>query len=140
MELSLSWNKSFGEISAETLKRKRTSLFMANEAKRLMNPYVPAKNLALAKNVRVYNEGENGVVHYLSPYAHYQYIGRLMVSSRTGSPWAKHGESKVYAIPEKKLKQVRSRHSLATAEWDKAMLVARKEDLAHAVQEYVRKG
>ena len=140
MKLSLAWNKTFEEISAETLKRKKASLFMANEAKRLMNPYVPARNLVLAKDVRVYNEGENGVVHYLSPYAHYQYTGRLMVSSRTGRPWAKHGESKAYATPEKKLKYRRSRHSLATAEWDKAMLVARKKDLVKATQEYIRKG
>lgn len=140
MKLALNWNKSFEEISTETLKRKRTSLFMANEAKKLMNPYVPAKNLVLAKNVRVYNEGEAGVVHYMSPYAHYQYAGRLMVSSRTGSPWARHGESKTYAIPERKLKHGGSRHTLATSEWDKAMMVARKDDLAKTVQEYIRKG
>lgn len=140
MRLSLNWNKSFEEISAETLKRKRTALFMANEAKRLMNPYVPAKNLVLAKNVRVYNEGDGAVVHYMSPHAHYQYVGKLMVSSRTGNPWARHGESKVYAVPERKLKQGRLRHTLATSEWDKAMMTAHKEDLTKAVQGYVRKG
>ena len=61
-----------------------------------MTPYVPAKNMVLSSNVRTFVEGDEGVIHYLSPYAHSQHEGYVMVSCRiTGSPWAKKGESKV---------------------------------------------
>ena len=66
---------------------------MASEAKRLMEPYVPARNMVLSRNVRTYVEDGQGIVHYLSPYAHYQHEGILMVSRITGSPWARRGES-----------------------------------------------
>ena len=111
---------------------------MANEAKRLMDPYVPALNLVLAQNVRTYVEDGHGVVHYLSPYAHYQHEGYLMISRITGSPWAKQGESKV--LTGRKLMQNKSRHPLATSEWEKAMKAARMDDLTQAVQKYVKGG
>ena len=113
----------------------RTQLFMANEAKRLMNPYVPALNMGLSQNVRTYVKNGSGVVHYLSPYAKYQYKGVLMVSRLTGSPWAKVGESKV--TTGKSLKYNKSRHPLATSEWDKAMKAARMGDYTSAVQKFV---
>lgn len=37
----------------------------------------------------------SGKIQYLAPYARYQYYGKLMVSSVTGSSYARHGEKKV---------------------------------------------
>ena len=138
MKLDFKWNKPIPQIAKDATGGNRTLLFMASEAKRLMNPYVPAKNLILAKNVRVYVEGGKGVVHYLSPYARYQHGGMLMVSRITGSPWARKGEDKV--LTNKPLKHSKSRHPLATSHWEKAMMAARGDDYEKAVQSYVRGG
>lgn len=131
------WNKPIPRIVKGATGGNRTLLFMAQEAKRLMDPYVPARNLVLAKNVRTYVESDHGVVHYLSPYARFQYEGFLMVSRLTGSPWAAKGESKV--VTGIRLNHSGARHPLATSEWDKAMKTARMDDYLQAVQNYVRR-
>lgn len=138
MDVDFRWNKPIPQIAKEALGGDRTLLFMANEAKRLMDPYVPALNMGLSQNVRTYVEGGSGVVHYLSPYANYQHKGILMVSRITGSPWARMGESKV--TTGRKLKYNKSRHPLATSEWDKAMKAARMSDFTGAVQRFVNGG
>ena len=138
MELSFKWNRPQSRIAYERTGGDRSRLFLANESKRLMDPYVPARNLILAQNVRTYVEDGVGHVKYNSPYAHYQYEGVLYVSSRTGSPWAAKGEHKVKANPEKKLVYSKARHPLATNHWDKAMMAARKDDLTRAVQRYIK--
>ena len=138
MDVDFRWNKPIPQIVKEALGGDRTLLFMANEAKRLMDPYVPAMNMGLSQNVRTYVEGGSGVVHYLSPYANYQHKGVLMVSRITGSPWARMGESKVTA--GRKLKSNKSRHPLATSEWDTAMKAARMSDFTGDVQRFVNGG
>ena len=136
MKTSFKWNKPIPAIAKEATGGKRTLLFMANEAKRLMNPYVPARNMVLSRNVRTYVEGDTGIVHYLSPHARYQHEGLLMVSRITGSPWGRRGESKV--VTGRRLNHSGSKHPLATAEWEKAMKVARMGDYTQSVQSYVK--
>ena len=138
MGVTFKWNKPITQIVDEATGGKQTLLFMASEAKRLMEPYVPARNMVLSRNVRTYVEDGQGIVHYLSPYAHYQYEGILMVSRITGSPWAKRGESKVRT--NRKLVHSKDRHPLATAHWDKAMKAARLRDYISSVQAYIRGG
>lgn len=138
MKIKMEWDRPFPQIGYERSGGDKGRLFLANEAKRLMDPYVPANNLVLAQNVRTYVEDGEGLVHYLSPYAHYQYEGILYVSALTGSAWARHGEHKVKAEPEKKLEYSKFRHPLATSHWDHAMLAARRRDLVRAYQNYLR--
>lgn len=138
MSVDFRWNKPIVQITKEAIGGDKTLLFMANEAKRLMNPYVPALNMALSQNVRTYVEDGHGVVHYTMPYANFQHEGNLMVSRITGSPWARQGESKV--TTGRKLKHNKSRHPLATSEWEKAMKATRMGDLTNAVQRYVNGG
>lgn len=138
MGVDVKWNKPIPKIVNEAIGGDKTQLFMANEAKRLMDPYVPAMNEVLSQNVRVYVEGGLGVVHYLSKYAHYQHEGILMVSRITGSAWARQGESKV--ATGKKLKHKKSKHPHATAEWEKAMKAAKMGELTRAVQRFVNGG
>lgn len=137
MRIDFEWNKQPDQIVKERIN-SNTQLFMANEAKRFMDPYVPANNLVLAQNVSLYVEGDNGVVEYRSPYAHYQYKGELYVSSKSGSPWARSGEYKVPA--GKNLEHKTFRHPLATSEWDKAMSKARMKDLAQSMENYINRG
>ncbi len=138
MKVEFDWKKTVGKLAQEKCGGEGALKFLANQAKEFMNPYVPAKNNVLAQNVRIYAEGDTGVVEYDSDYAHYQYEGELYVSSVTGSPWAKKGEYKVPA--GKKLEYGIFRHPLATSHWDKAMMTARKGDLTKAVQNYLKKG
>lgn len=136
MSMTFQWNKPVAAIAKEATGGNKTLLFMANEAKRLMDPYVPARNLVLAQNVRIYVEGEVGVVHYTSPYARFQYKGLVMISLVTGSPFARHGESKV--VTGRRLNHSGGRHPLATSEWDKAMKAAKIDAYTSAVQAFVR--
>ena len=136
MKTAFKWNKSTEEIAREKLKGDQGLLFLANECKKLMEPYVPATvNLGLSQNVSVYVEGNMGIVEYKSPYAHYQYTGILYVSSITGSAWS-HGE---YKVPTSKaLNYQKFRHPMATKEWDKAMKTARMGDLEKSFQNYIK--
>lgn len=141
MSIDFRWNKPIPQITKEALGGDQTLLFMANEAKRLMTPYVPALNELLCEDVRTYVEKGTGVVHYISDYARYQYKGILMVSRITGSSWARDGESKV--TTGKKLehnKTKTSKHPLATSEWDKAMKAAKMGAYTSAIQRFVNGG
>lgn len=138
MKLSFEWLKSEKQIMKEKTGGEQGLLFLANEAKGLMDKYVPADELILAQDVRIYVEDDVGVVEYTSPYAHYQYKGELYVSSITGSPWAANGEFKVPT--GKKLEHSKFRHPNATSEWDKAMMTGEKGKLTQAFQKYIGGG
>lgn len=137
MSINFKWNKPIPAIVKEAAGGNKTLLFAANEAKRLMDPYVPAMNMVLSQNVRTYVENDCGVVHYISPYAKYQHEGYLMVSRITGSPWARKGESKT--VTGRKLNYNKSRHPLATSEWEKAMKAAKMGELTEAIQRYIKR-
>lgn len=146
MSISFKWNKGIDQISDGILGTDAVQLFTANEAKRLMDPYVPSLYNTLARNVRVYVENGKGVVHYLSVFAHYQYKGIVMVDPVTGKAcfsdaeghkWSRPGVKKVPT--SRKLKYTKFRHPLATSYWDKAMSTSRSGDLAGAVQRFIAK-
>ena len=145
MKVDFQWNKSPDQICNDTVGRNDVQLFMANEAKRFMIPYVPPsqKGVLREKNVRVYVEHGKGIVHYLQPYARYQYGGKVMVDPSTGKAAFTDGEGRFWSRKNvKKVLTDRDLHysnPMATSHWDKAMLAARKEDIARAVQNYIRK-
>lgn len=143
MRIDFSWNKSIVQIADEKSGGNHGKLFLANEAKRLMDPYVPADNMVLAQNVRVYFDGKQGIVEYLSPYAHYQYNGEVYGPNYPvfdgGSIVGWYSPS--HKTPTgKKMNHSKFRHPLATSEWDKAMMTARKGDLTKAYQKYLNGG
>ncbi|WP_270224056.1 minor capsid protein [Clostridium fessum] len=140
MDVEIKWNKTSDQIAKEKTRGNDGLLFLANEAKRLMDPYVPADSLALAQNVSVRVEGDTGVIEYQSPYAHYQYKG---VAYGPNYPLMDGGAVMGYYSPPhksstgKKLKYSHFRHPQATSEWDKAMMRARKGDLVRALENYL---
>lgn len=69
------------------------------ECARQMDPYVPMRQGTL-KNTRIIGPD---YVEYRGPYAHFQHKGLLMLGVKTGSAYAKSGEPKQYAVPEKEL-------------------------------------
>lgn len=131
MSMSFKWNKPESTIIKERINDK-AQLFMANEARKLMAPYVPELGHVLVKNTRVYLESGEGVVEYMSPYARYQFGGKLFVSSKTGSSWS-HGE---YKVPTNR--DLKYTKPTASSHWEKAMLTAHKDDLVKAVQNYIK--
>lgn len=138
MKISFKWNKPAAQVAKEATGGDKTLLFMASEAKRLMQPYVPFFGGYLDKNVRVYTEKNQGVVEYEEPYARFQFFGKVMVSTKTGSPWARYGEKK--EVTDRDLHYSTFRHPLATSRWDKAMLAAHGDDLTKATEAYIKKG
>lgn len=97
--------------SCDARLTKQVKLFAANEAFRLMTPYVPMDTGMLAQTVDI----QPGEVHYKVPYAHKQYNGENFNFSK-------------------------EKHSKATAHWDEAMMAARVDDLAKAINAYMRRG
>lgn len=112
-------------------KDGRVIRFLRDEADRLMNPYVPMDNGMLRRN-KTYPS--NHEIKYTSPYAKYQYYGKLMLS-KNGSAWARRGEKKVET--SKNLKY----HTSGTgAKWDKLMLQRSRSELIKDVENYIKSG
>lgn len=64
-------------------------------------------------------------MQYLAPYARYQYYGKLMVSSVTGSSYARHGEKKVLTD----IDLVYSKEPLAGKLWFERMKADKKQQI-----------
>ena len=127
MDLVFKWNRPVVKIISEKTGGRDGQLFLANTAARFMDPYVPADNLVLTQNIDITADNEKGAIHYLSPYAHYQWEGEF---------WSRSGIAKVPS--GRPLQYSDFRHPLATSHWDKAMITARKHDLAEALNKYLK--
>ncbi len=102
VEVNLVWNNTFGKDS--TMKFDTAQKFVDSQCIKFMKRYTPELNHILAKSPVLGTKIGTGRIVYLNPHARYQYYGKLMVSSVTGSAWARQGEKKVVAVPEKQLK------------------------------------
>ena len=91
-------------------KSEKVGLYFAQQAERLMAPYVPMDTGMLVDNTTV----EPFKVTYDSPYAHHIFEG--------------HG-----------LNFNKEKHPLATERWDNAMSVAKGSQLANEVSNFIRK-
>jgi hypothetical protein len=149
MDVTFKWTRSKRKIAEDVsgCHDHGSLLFLATVADRLMMPYVPARNLILSQNTNVYVENNHGVVEYNSPYAHYQYEGKLYVDPTTkkgaftngeGLYWSRPGIAKVPS--GRGLKYNTFRHPKATSHWDKAMMVERGDELARAYENYIKSG
>ena len=124
-ELSLVWNRSFGRDRSESFDTVQK--FIDSECIRLMVPYTPARNNILYKTAVEGTKIGEGAIHYTAPYARYQYYGKLMISSVTGSAYAVHGESKV--LTDVDLTYSTSRHPRAQKMWFETMKTNHKEQI-----------
>lgn len=96
MQVDLAWNKTFGKDSA--MKFDTAQKYVDSQCIRLMKRYTPELNHILAKTPVLGTKIGSGRIVYISPYARYQYYGKVMVS--TGGK----GSKKVVAVPERQLK------------------------------------
>lgn len=122
-KVSLAWKQTFG--TDRTAAFASAQKFIDSECIRLMVPYTPARNNILYKSPTLGTKIGSGRIYYLSPYARYQYYGKLMVSSITGSSYAAHGEKKV--LTDKNLTYDTTRHPQATSFWFEHMKAEKKE-------------
>ena len=112
-------------------KDGRAVRYLRDTADRLMNPFVPMDNGMLRRN-KTYPK--NNEIKYTSPYAKYQYYGKLMLA-KNGSAWAKLGEKKIQT--SKPLKY----HTSGTgAKWNELMLQRHKSSLIKDVENYIKNG
>lgn len=135
-EVNLSWKETFGK--EQTARFDNVQRFVDSECIRLMVKYTPARNNILYKSATLGTKIGSGRIYYQSPYARYQYYGKLMVSSVTGSPYASKGESKV--LTNKELKYNTVRHPQAQKMWFETMKTNHKEQILRGAAAIARKG
>ena len=120
------------DIKPETILRARglgsdnaAQKMLAQTVVRLCDPYVPMSSGSGGHLKTAYTIAPDGSsITYRGPYAHFQYVGEVMVGTCSGSPWAKSGEKKVGA-------PMRGR------DWDKRMMADRGDEVVKAVASYV---
>lgn len=133
--IKLVWGKSFARNRTESFSDVQK--FVDSECIRLMVPYTPMRNGALYKAATLGTKIGSGEIHYTVPYARYQYYGKLMVSSVTGSAFAKMGESKV--LTDKDLTYSKAKHPLAQSLWFEAMKHNHKEQILRGAAAIARR-
>lgn len=106
--------------------------FIDNECIRLMDPYTPMLGGALHLSALWGTDIGSGLIEQYAPYARYQYYGKLMVSSITGSSYASKGESKV--LTDKDLKYNTSKHPMAGKMWFERMKADKKDQILKGAQ------
>ena len=107
--------------------------FIDQECIRLMAPYTPFRAGILEKSATIGTVIGSGEINQIAPYARFQYYGKVMVSSVTGSPWASKGEKKI--LTDRDLQYDTSRHPLAGKMWFERM----KSDKKNQILEGARK-
>ncbi len=98
--------------------------FLRNEVDRLSNPYIPMRSGYLKDASKSYPD--NHSIKYNSPYARYQYYGKVMVGK-----------------PPKKVTNTDLSYNGAPkrgARWEKRMMQDRKNDICKRVEEYIKSG
>lgn len=134
-EVNLVWKQTFGR--EQTDRFTTVQKFIDSECIRLMVPYTPMRNGILMKNAVMGTTIGSGLVVYNSPYARYQYYGKLMVSSVNGSAYARRGESKVLTNID--LKYDTSRHPKAQKMWFEAMKADKREQILRGAAAIARR-
>ena len=115
--------------------------FLASEWSRYFAKYVPMREGILAQDITI----EPFQVTYNSPYAHYQWMGKLYVDPITLKGafydpdygfWSRPGVSKIpTGIP---LNYNKEQNPLATSHWEVPAFEAFKDDVARAVTQYLK--
>lgn len=113
----------------------RVQKFIDQECIRLMAPYTPRKSGLLEKAATLGTKIGSGEINQISPYARFQYYGKVMVSSITGSPWASKGEKKI--LTDRDLQYDTSIHPLAGKMWFERMKADKKDQILEGARKVV---
>lgn len=122
-------------------KDGRAVRYLRDTADRLMNPFVPMDNGMLRRN-KTYPK--NNEIKYTSPYAKYQYYGKMYISPKLGVSgiplksgrwWSPKGEKKIATS-----KNLTYHTSGTGAKWNELMLQRHKSSLVKDVENYIKNG
>lgn len=81
------------------------------------NEYVPNDQDALVNSSNIHSDILHGKLVWSTPYARYLYHGVLMVDPKTGSAWAREGQTKVKVSPEVRLKFDKRKNPKVGSHW-----------------------
>ena len=81
------------------------------------NEYVPDDQDALVNSSNIHSDILHGKLVWATPYARNLYHGVLMVDPKTGSAWAREGQTKVKTSPEVQLKFDKRKNPKAGSHW-----------------------
>lgn len=133
MEAKFRWLKTKSKILNDLGLTQNTQLFFAEECYRKMFPYIPAREMQMARNVKITATQEDGEILFRTPYSHYQWAGILYLAEN-GSSWAKLGETKYPS--DRKLNYSKSLHPLATSHFDEVMWETYEDEIVKSVDNY----
>lgn len=120
--------------AAELLAKKglgeggRAQKYVDSAVIRLMKPYTPRLERALEQSATIGTVIGSGEIKQDTPYSRYQYYGKLMVSSVTGSAWARANEPKK-VLTDIDLQHQKSRNPLAGSHWFERMKADHKAEI-----------
>lgn len=113
--------------------------FVDSECLRVMSPYTPmASSGMLEKSATAGTVIGSGVIEYNSPYARFQYYGKVMIYEPTGSTWAPLGGKKV--VTYRNLVHSTARHPKAGPFWFDRAIQDHKEEILQGAQEIASRG
>lgn len=130
----LVWSNSFAANRSQQFSDAQK--FIDSECIRYAAPYTPMRNGFLVRAATIGTRIGAGLIKYASPYARYQYYGKVMVSRITGSPYARAGESKV--LTSRNLHYDKTRHPNAQRLWFEAMKADKKDIILRGAARFVR--
>ena len=81
------------------------------------NKYAPDDREGLIDSSAIHSDVLHGNLVWATPYARYLYHGVLMVDPKTGSAWAREGQTKVLTSPEKALTFDKQKNPKAGSHW-----------------------
>lgn len=129
--MEIKWNRTPKQILGRIFDDE-TMTYVHTRLHAYMSPFVPMDSGALDQTVDITPE----CVHYKSPYAHFQWNGKVFVDDR-GSTWARRSESK-HQI-NKDLQYSKDQHPLASSHWEKAMMTSKGDEFCKDITDYLRK-
>lgn len=110
-------------IQENEKKKKKALAMLKSEIVRTTESYVPFDKGELARSAySSINDGTDQII-YRKPYAHFLYVGKVMIGKITRRAWAKKYEKKVYT---KEKLSFRKTHPEATSAW---FQVSKKKNL-----------
>lgn len=123
------------DISKYDKKFKKAQERLINQIRIDSEKYVPADTLVLSNSA--HPENNNTELVYSTPYARFQYFGKVMVDDR-GSTWARKGTKK--HVIDRDLVYSKERHPDATSKWYEAAENNYKDEWVKLVKEVVKNG
>lgn len=123
------------DISKYDKRFKKAQERLINQIRIDSERYVPADSLTLSNSA--HPENNNTELVYSTPYARFQYMGKVMVDDR-GSTWAKKGTKK--HVINRDLVYSKERHPEATSKWYEKAEGVYKTQWIKLVKEVVKNG